>query len=427
MKNTRIAVINTVRTPFVKSFGVYEYETPLSLSQIVAKEVIEKSGVKATDIGECFWGAVIPQMKNPNIARDIILFSGLPRHITGFTLNKACTSSLQSILIAHDSIKLGRYDVVLAGGVEVLTDVPIVYSDDARRFLTGISKARSLGERLSLIAKVKLKSFLPVPPALAESFTGLTMGEHAEIMTVKNNISRERQDEFSLQSHKKTMEAQKKGYFDDEIVPVFSGKTKKVLIAKDNLIREDISLEGLSKLRPAFDKKHGTITAGNASPLTDGASASIIASEAYAIKNNLPILGFLKDAISFSLDPNDQLLIGPAYAIPKLLAKNNLTLADIGVFEIHEAFAGQVLSCLDSMNNETFCREKLGMPKFGAIDEKKLNIDGGAIAIGHPFGATGARLVGRALRIAKRKNEKYAVIAICAAGGMAMAALLETN
>ncbi|APJ03068.1 thiolase family protein [Silvanigrella aquatica] len=423
----KVAVIGAVRTPFVKSFGVFENETALSLSLRVATELIARTGVQASEIDECIWGVVIPQTKNANLAREIVLFSGLPTTIAGFTLNKACNSSLQTAEIAADRILLGKNNLVLAGGVEVLSDVPIPFSDEARRFLTKMSRARSFKERLSLIGSVNPKWFLPKPPALAEPFTGLTMGEHAEIMTVKNNVSRSRQDELAYKSHINAAKASESGYFSDEIIPVWAGKDKNNFIDKDNMVRPDTTMESMAKLKPVFDKRNGTITAANSSPLTDGAAATLLASESYVKEKNIPILGYILDFITVGVDPNDQLLIGPAYAIPKILKRNNLTKDDIDVFEIHEAFAGQVLSCLDCMNNEKFCKEKLGMPLFGSIPPEKINIQGGAIAIGHPFGATGARLIGNALRITKRKKGRYALVAVCAAGGMGMAALLEAK
>lgn len=423
----RVVVIGTVRTPFVKSFGVFEQETALYLSLRVASEIISRTGVQASDIDECIWGVVIPQTKNANLAREIVLFSGLPTTIPGFTLNKACNSSLQTAEIAADRILLGKNKLVLAGGVEVLSDVPIPFSDEARRFLTKMSRARSFKERLSLIGSVNPKWFLPKPPALAEPFTGLTMGEHAEIMTAKNNVTRARQDELAYKSHINAASAIEAGYLKDEIVPVWTGKDKSIFVDKDNMVRADTSIESMAKLKPVFDKRNGTITAANSSPLTDGAAVSLLASESYVKEKKLPILGYIVDTITVAVDPNDQLLIGPAYAIPKILKRNNLTKDDIDFFEIHEAFAGQVLSCLDCMNNEKFCKEKLDSPLFGQIPPAKINIQGGAIAIGHPFGATGARLIGNALRILKRKGGKYAVVAVCAAGGMGMAMLLESK
>lgn len=424
----RTAVVDALRTPFVKSFGAFEQETTLSLSTRVATEIIARTGIDAGLIDELIWGVVVPQPKNPNLARDMVLFSGLPRSVPGYTLTRACASSLQSIQNASDAIQLGRARVVLAGGVEVLSDVPITFSDEARRFLTRFSRARTLPEKLTLLGKVKAKSFLPTPPSISEPFTLLTMGDHAEIMAVKNNISRERQDEYAAMSHARAVKAIAEGYLKDEVVPVWGGPQKTNYVESDNLVRADSTVEALAKLRPAFDRKNGTLTAGNSSPLTDGAAGALIASEKYARENQLQILGYVVDSLTVAVDPTDQLLIGPAIAIPRLLRKHGLSIDDVGVFEIHEAFAAQVLSCLDSMNNETFCRERIGLDGvFGAIPSSKLNIDGGSLAYGHPFGATGARIVGHALRIANRLKSRYAVIGICTAGGMGQAMLLETD
>jgi acetyl-CoA acyltransferase len=421
-----VVVLDAVRTPFVKSFGVFENETPLALSLHVARALLNRSKANPEDIGEVVWGAVIPQVRNPNIARDLVLFAGFPRHTPGYTLNKACASSLQAVLSGHDSIALGRQDLVLAGGVEVLSDVPITYADKAQKFLTRFGRAKTLAQRLSLLATLSPKDFLPKAPALAEPFTGLTMGEHGEIMAVKNNISRSRQDEFAMLSHSRAHSATAAGLLADEIAPIWVGRKSETCISADNIVRGDTTLESLAKLRPAFDKRNGTLSAGNSSALTDGASAVLLASEDYAKKNNLTPLGRIVGALSVATDPNDQLLIGPAIAIPQLLARHGLGIGDIDVFELHEAFAAQVLSCTDAMADATFCREKAGLDQpLGTIPLDKLNIDGSSLAYGHPFGATGGRLISRALRILQRTNKRRAVIGICAAGGMAQAMILE--
>jgi acetyl-CoA acyltransferase len=421
-----VVVIDAVRTPFVKSFGAYETESALSLSLHAARTLINRVGVSPDQIGEVVWGAVVPQIKNPNIARDIVLFAGLPRSIPGFTLNKACASSLQSVQSAADSIALGRVDLALAGGVEVLTDVPITYSDKARQFLTRFSRAKNLKQKIALISSVSPKDFLPRPPALAEPFTGLTMGEHGEIMAVKNKITRLRQDEYALMTHHRAHAAIESGYLTEEVTPIWTGKKSDLVVDRDNIVRGDTNLEDLAKLRPAFDKKYGTITAGNSSALTDGASAVLLADEDFARRHSLPILGRILASHTVAVDPLDQLLIGPAYAVPQLLKRHGLSMGDVGVFEIHEAFAAQVLSCLDAMADEEFCQSKLGLKKaFGSIPMDKLNIDGSSLAYGHPFGATGGRLISRALRIAARTGSKRAVIGACAAGGMSQAMLLE--
>lgn len=421
-----VVVVDAARTPFVKSFGVYETETALSLSLHAARALISRAGISPNLIGEVVWGAVVPQIKNPNIARDIVLFAGLPRSTPGYTLNKACASSLQSVQSAADSIALGRVDLALAGGVEVLSDVPITYSDKARKFLTRFSRAKNLKQKVTLLGSVSPGDFFPRPPALAEPFTGLTMGEHGEIMAVKNNISRLRQDEYALMTHKRAHAAFERGYLSDEVVTVWTGKNHDRIVDRDNIIRGDTSLEDLSKLRPAFDKKYGTITAGNSSALSDGASAVLLAEESFARKHGLPVLGRIIASHTVAVDPHDQLLIGPAYAVPQLLRRHGLGVHDIGVFEIHEAFAAQVLSCLDAMADEQFCKEKVGLEQaFGVIPIDKLNIDGSSLAYGHPFGATGGRLISRALRTAARTGGQRAVIGACAAGGMSQAMLLE--
>lgn len=411
-RKNRVAVIDALRTPFVRSFGVFEQETALTLSQRVTTEIISRTGIQATDIDECIWGCVVPQTKNANLAREIILFSGLPTSIPGFTLNKACDSSLQSIEVGMDRILLGKNQLVLAGGVEVLSDVPLPFSDEARRFFTKISKSKTLSEKFSLIMSIKPKWFLPIPPSITEPFTGMTMGEHAEVMAVKNDISRKRQDELAYKSHVNANKAWQEGVFQQEVIPVWSGKDKSIFVDKDNMVRADTSLEALAKLNPVFDKRHGTITAGNSSPLTDGAAVTLLASENYIKDKGISPLGYLIDSVTVAVDPKDQLLIGPAHVIPRLLERNGLSAEDVGVFEIHEAFAAQVLSCLDFM-------------KEHKIPLEKLNVHGGSIAIGHPFGATGARMVGAALRAAKRTKSKYAIVAICAAGGIGMGMLLE--
>lgn len=421
-----VVVLDALRTPFVKSFGVFENETPLALSLHTVRSLLNRSKVDPAEVGGVVWGAVVPQVRNPNVARDLVLFSGLPKHSPGYTLNMACASSLQAVLSAHDAIALGRHELMVAGGVEVLSDVPITYSDKAQKFLTRFGRARSLPQRLSLLATISPKDFLPKAPSLAEPYTGLTMGDHGEIMAVKNTISRARQDEYAMLSHARAHTAVQAGYLADEVVPTWVGRKSETCVTHDNIVRGDTTTEALGALRPAFDKKHGTLTAGNSSALTDGASAVLLAHEDYAKHMGLAPLGRIVGAHSVAVDPKDQLLIGPAIAIPQLLKRHGLGLDDIDIFELHEAFAAQVLSCLDAMNNAAFCRDKAGLSEaFGNIPLDKVNVDGSSLAYGHPFGATGGRLISRALRILQRTGKKRAVIGICAAGGMAQAMLLE--
>lgn len=424
--NRKPVLVDGARTAFVKSFGSFEDCDGLELYSRTVAGLIQKVGLDPEHIEELTCGVVIPQTKNGNIARDTIINLGLPPHIHGYSLNRACTSSMQTIADASRSIAAGHGQVILAGGVECLSDVPIVYSKEARKFLLKLNKAKTAAQRLQLLSTFSAGAWLPKPPGLSEPLTGLSMGEHTEIMAKKNQISREAQDSFAVLSHKRAAAAQAAGIFAQEIIPVWNTPKFDLCVDKDNIIRGDTSVEALSKIRPAFDKKYGTITAGNASALTDGAAACLIADEQRAKDLGLKIKAHVKDVLFVGVDPHDQLLIGPAIAIPMVLRRNNLGINDIDIFEIHEAFAAQVLSCVQSMDSKSFCETYFGDSKpFGLVPSDKLNINGGAIAIGHPFGATGARLAMSLANTLQRTGKRFGVIAICAQGGMAGAMLLE--
>lgn len=424
--NRKAVVVDGQRTPFVKSFGVFDDCDALFLYSRVVDALLRRVPIDPMAIDEIIAGAVIPQTKNPNVARDAALNLGLPPHIHGYTLNRACTSSLQTVADAARSIQCGQSHAVIAGGVECLSDVPIVYSRPARKFLVALSKARSTGERLAILSKFSASAWLPKSPALAEPLTGYTMGEHGEMMAKINMISREAQDQFALASHRKASAAMASGKFNEEICPVWTAPKFAKNIDADNIARADTSLESLAKLRPVFDRRYGTITAGNASPLTDGAAATLIADEAFAKSQGLKPKAIIRDVVFVGVNPYEQLLIGPAIAIPLLLRRNGLSIHNIDRFEIHEAFAAQVLSCLRSMESAAFMEKHLGESKaLEPIPEDRLNVNGGAIAIGHPFGATGARLVTTMCNELQRSNKSLGIIAICAAGGLAGAMLLE--
>ena len=424
--NKRAVLVDGVRSPFVKSFGVFASEDALSVFSRVVDGLLRRLPLDPIEIDEIIAGAVIPQTKNPAVARDTILNLGLPRHIHGVTVNRACTSSLQAASDAAAKIQSGHPHLILVGGVEILSDVPIVYSREARQFLTKFSRARSPAEKLSAIKRFSAKSFLPNPPALAEPMTGLTMGQHAEIMAQKNGISREDQDQFAAASHQKSAQALDRGILAEEIVTLWPAAKKEPAVCQDNMIRAETSAEKIKHLKPVFDRKYGTITAANSSPLTDGASIGLIADEARAKSLGLSAKVLIRDYVYIGCDPDDQLLIGPAIAVPLLLKRCGLTLGDIDRFEIHEAFAAQVLSCLRSMESKDFNEKWFGKSKaFGSVDPAKLNVNGGAIAIGHPFGATGMRLISSMANELIRSDLNLGVIAICAAGGMAGAMLVE--
>lgn len=424
--NGKAVVVDGVRTPFVKSFGVFEQTDTLELLSRTVDGLIRKIGLDAQEIDEITAGVVVPQTKNGNVARDAIINLNLPASIHGYTVNRACTSSMQTIADAVQSIHFGHPKMILAGGVECLSDVPITYSKDARTFLLALNKAKSPADKLNCIKDFSAKAWIPTPPAIAEPLTGLTMGESAEIMAKLNEIGRGAQDELALRSHQNAAKALEEGRFSDEVLPIWPGSKFRECVDKDNMIRGDSSLEALGKLRPAFDKKYGTLTAGNSSPLTDGAAVTLVTDEQRAKDLGLKPKSRVIDFCFVGVNPREQLLIGPAVAIPMLLKRQNLTLDQIDLFEIHEAFAAQVLSCLKSMESADFNNHYFGDNKpFGKIPVEKLNVNGGAIAIGHPFGATGARLVTTMSNELIRRKARYGVIAICAAGGMAGAMLVE--
>jgi acetyl-CoA acyltransferase len=415
MKSTNphsVVIIDALRTPFVKSFGLFENETPLNLSCRVVSEILARNNVPGHFIDEVIWGTVISSLPHHNIARDIVAFSGLPFSIPGHTVSMACTSAFRAMQSGIDAIQAGRHNVVLTGGVESMSRVPLTFREDARQFFVKLNRLKTTGEKLALARRsFKLSMLFPTAPALAESITGLTMGDHAEIMAIKNNISRESQDLYTTQSHARASKAVTAGWINNEIVPVVSkANGNHMTVDCDDIVRPNLTMEDLKKLRPVFDKKFGTLTAGNSTALTDGASSILLANESFASQNKFPVLGRIVHSVTVAVDPNDQLLIGPAYAIPELLKQVALSESDIDVFELHEAFAAQLLSCTARLN----------------IPAEKLNVDGGSLAYGHPLAASGGRLIARGLRIAKRLNVKRVVVSACAAGGIATAMLLET-
>lgn len=423
--NGKPVLVDGARTAFVKSFGAFEDCDALELFSRATDGLLRKLDMDLDALDEIACGVVVPQTKNGNVARDTILNLGLPPHIHGMTVNRACTSSLQTIADAARSIAFGSAQFILAGGVECLSDVPITYSAEARKFLLRLSKAKGAAAKLNLLKAFKAKAWLPKAPSISEPLTGLTMGEHAEIMAKLNGISRHDQDAFAILSHKNAARAQEAGYLDQEVVPVWAPPKYAACVQRDNMIRADTSLEALKELRPAFDKKYGTLTAGNSSPLTDGASVCLIADEERAKTLGLHPKARIKDVVFVGVNPNEQLLIGPALAIPLLLKRNGLTLSNIDRFEIHEAFAAQVLSCIRSMESDAFMERHLGAKGVGPFPMDRLNVNGGALAIGHPFGATGGRLALSLANELKRSDKQLGLIAICAAGGMAGALLIE--
>ncbi|HEX7807951.1 MAG TPA: acetyl-CoA C-acyltransferase FadI [Thermoanaerobaculia bacterium] len=422
----RVAVIRGIRTPFAKSGTHYARLTALDLGKLAVAELVQRAGIDPNDVQELVFGNVIPSVKAPNIAREVILGTGLPRKIPGYTVGKACASANQAITSASDMIARGYADIVIAGGAESLSDVPILFSKNFSEALVGASKQKSLGGKLGSFTKIRPKDLAPDTPAIAESTTGLTMGESAEKMAKANGITREAQDKFAAQSHHRAAAATESGRFKDEVMTVVVPPGYDNVVETDNLVRGDTTLEALAKLRPVFDRKYGTITAGNASPLTDGAAAVLLMSEDKAKALGIKPIGFIKSYAYAATDPNDQLLQGPVFALPTALDRAKVKLEDIGVIEMHEAFAAQVLSNIQWIGSKKIAQEKLNRSEpIGDIDPEKINLTGGSIALGHPFGATGARIVTTVCNELQRTGQQYGLVTVCAAGGIGVAMVLE--
>jgi acetyl-CoA acyltransferase len=372
-------------------------------------------------------GTVVPNVEAPNLAREAALASGLPRTTEGYTVSRACASANQAIASAADAILSGEVSTVIAGGSESLSNVPILASKKLARALLAASKARSWRKRLAAFEGIKVKDLFPVTPAIAEQSTGLTMGASAEKMAQLNGISREAQDRFALRSHRLSAAATDDGRLRSEIVRYFLKPAYSASLHEDDGIRRDTDVASLSALRPVFDRKYGTLTAGNSSPLTDGAAVLLLMREDKARAEGREPLGYIRSYAFVGVDPFDQLLIGPAYSTPIALDRAGLSLSDLTLVDLHEAFAAQVLSVLKALESESFCREKLNRSALGTVAEEKLNVMGGSIAIGHPFGATGARITLSVLNELKRRGGGFGLVSVCAAGGLGASMIVETE
>jgi len=422
----RVAVVAGLRTPFVRSGGDLKDLSAVDLGAIVVNELVARSGIPLREFDALIFGQVIPSQLSSLIAREVVLRTELPRTLPAHTTARACATSIQAATEAADQIALGLADVVVAGGAESLSDAPIFASRRLAQALVALTRAKTLVDKAKVLGTLKLKDINPVPPALKEPTTGLTMGESAQKMAWENGISREAQDELAFHSHRKASAAWKGGLLDAEVMPVeVPPRFQKVVRADDN-VRHDASPEALAQLKPVFDRRYGTITAGNSSPLTDGAAAVILASEEKARALGLRPLGWIRAYAYAATDPGEQLLQGPAYAAPVALARAGLRLADMDVVEMHEAFAAQVLSNLQALASRKFAEERLGRSEpVGEVDPARLNPNGGSIPLGHPFGATGARMITQALRELGRRKGAHALLTVCAAGGLGAAVVLD--
>jgi acetyl-CoA acyltransferase len=427
--STRVAIVAGLRTPFAKQGSAYKNLSALELGQMVVAELLARTGISPKEVQQVVYGQVLPSLVAPNIAREIVLGTGMPRDIDAFSVSRACATSYQSTVSVAEAILSGTIDCGVAGGADSASDVPITVSKKLSKALFEANKARTLAARLKAFSSLSPKDLLPVPPALVEYSTGLSMGESAEKMAKENGIPREEQDRLAHESHTKAARAWKEGWFDGEVMTVFvpNGKGYEPY-RKDNLVREDSRIENYAKLKPVFDRKYGTITAGNSSPLTDGASALLLMREDKAKAMGLSPLGYIRSYAFAALDPRGQMLMGPSYATPIALDRAGLELRDLDVIDMHEAFAAQVLSNLRAFESHRFAEEKLGRSKpIGEVDPAKFNPTGGSIAIGHPFAATGARQITQTLRELRRRGGNFALCTACAAGGLGAAMVLEVN
>jgi acetyl-CoA C-acetyltransferase len=418
----RVAIVGGIRIPFARSYTAYAKATNQDMLTAAFRAVVDRFMLQGQRLGDVAAGAVIKHPRDYNLTRECVLSSGLDPQTPGVDLQRACGTSLEAAILIGNKIALGQIDSGIAGGADSISDAPITYPRSYQQLLLASARGRSLGQRLGPWLKLRPKHFKPVLPAVVEPRTGLSMGQSTELMAKKWQISRADQDQLAYESHKKAAAAWHEGFYDDLVVDYLGLKA-------DNNMRSDTSVEKLAKLRPSFDA-NGTLTAGNSTPLTDGASAVLLASEEWAAKHNLPVLAYLRYGKAWAVDfatGKEGLLMAPAYSVPAMLKDAGLTLQDFDYYEIHEAFAAQVLCTLKAWESPEWCREALGLPTpLGSIDRSRMNVKGGSIAVGHPFAATGTRIVSTLAKIlASDPTAKRGLISACTAGGMGVTAIVE--
>jgi acetyl-CoA acyltransferase len=421
----RVAVISGVRTPFARAGTALKNLSAIELGKRCVAELLQRTELDGQDVDAIVFGTVVPSVVAPNIAREVSLLPILPKGVEAYTVGRACASANQAITDAADQIMLGHHDVIIAGGAESLSNVPILHSRSMSDKLVALSKAKTMGQRLAIAGSIRPKDLIPITPAIAEPSTGETMGQSAEKMAKINHISREEQDQFALRSHRMAAVGLEDGRLSAEMEPVWVPPSYEESLTTDNGVRKDTSIEQLRALKAVFDRKYGSVTAGNASPLTDGASAVLLMSEEKARVLGYKPLAFIRAYAYAALDPGEQLLMGPVLAAPKALERAGLELKDMDLVEMHEAFAAQVLCNLKGLESREWA-ERAGYTKpVGTVDRSKLNVMGGSIAIGHPFGATGGRILTTLVNELARRDGQFGLMTVCAAGGMGHAMVVE--
>jgi len=419
----RVAIIGGNRIPFVKSNATYAEASNQDMLTATLKGLVDRYKLQGERLGEVVAGAVIKHSRDFNLTRESVLDSGLAPETPAYDVQQACGTGLEAAILVANKIALGQIDVGIAGGTDTTSDAPISVSEGLRRILLKLNRAKTPGERLLALKDFRPKDLVPLTPSNGEPRTGLSMGEHCELMAKEWSIPREEQDALAAESHQKLARSYDEGFHADLVTP-FKG------LAKDGILRPDTTVEKLAKLKPAFDRVSGTLTAGNSTNLTDGASAVLLASEDYAKQKGWPIRAYFVDAetaaVDFAGPKKEGLLMAPVYAVPRLLARAGIELQDFDFYEIHEAFAAQVLCTLKAWEDPRYCKERLGLDQpLGSIDRSKLNVKGSSLATGHPFAATGGRIVATLAKLLEQRGKGRGLISICAAGGQGVTAILE--
>ncbi|ROU01730.1 acetyl-CoA C-acetyltransferase [Marinobacter sp. R17] len=420
----RVAVIGGNRIPFARSNSAYSKLSNQDMLTATLRGLVDRFGLEGQRLGEVAAGAVIKHSRDFNLTRESVLSSGLAPETPAYDIQQACGTGLEAAILVANKIALGQIECGIAGGTDTTSDAPIGVGEGLREILLDLNRAKTNTERLKILGRFRPSHLVPEIPENGEPRTGLSMGDHCQITAHEWNIPRDAQDELAYESHQKLAAAYQSGFFEDLITPLAG-------LEKDNVLRPDTTLEKLSTLKPCFDRENGTMTAANSTALTDGASCVLLASEEWAKANNMEVQAYLTfsevAAVDF-VDKKEGLLMAPAYAVPRMLDRAGLTLQDFDIYEIHEAFAAQVLSTLKAWEDPTFCKERLGRDKpLGSIDRSKMNPKGSSLATGHPFAATGGRIIATLAKQLAERGSGRGLISICAAGGQGVTAILERD
>ncbi|PQJ90546.1 acetyl-CoA C-acyltransferase FadI [Photobacterium phosphoreum] len=423
----RIAIVSGLRTPFARQSTAFDGLSALDLGKLTINEMIQTADFDPQLIEQVVFGQVVQMPEAPNIAREIVLGTGMNVHTDAYSVTRACATSFQAAVNVTESIMAGTIDIGIAGGADSTSMLPIGVSKKMAAILLALSKTKTMPARLKLLSTLSVKDLMPVPPAVAEYSTGLSMGQTAEQMAKSHAISREEQDAFAHRSHTLAAQAWRDGFLNHEVITAFSAPYQQ-WIDHDNNVRQDSTLAAYAKLHPAFDRLHGSVTAANSTPLTDGAAAILLMREGRAKELGLTPLGYIRSYAFAAIDVAEDMLMGPAYASPLALERAGLTLGDLTLIDMHEAFAAQTLANVKMFGSKRFAKQKLGREQaIGDIDMDKFNVLGGSIAYGHPFAATGARMITQTLHELQRRGGGFALNTACAAGGLGVAMILEAE